>query len=168
VCASIWGSERTAGRGLAWFKAPHWGCGDREFKSPRPDSNKLSASLSRTVLSDPAANLPRMAENISDKRTWSDSQLVAAVAASRSWRGVMRELGLCVTSAGSIQMVKRHVIRLGLGTAHFTGQRRWSDAQLKRAITNPYPWREAFTDLGLLVPHQPTFALVFPVPRAVV
>lgn len=41
MCASIWGSERTAGRGLAWFKAPHWGCGDREFKSPRPDSNSV-------------------------------------------------------------------------------------------------------------------------------
>lgn len=91
-----------------------------------------------------------MTEKPLDKRAWSDSQLVSAVAASRSWRGVMRELGLCVTSAGSIQVVKRHVIRLGLDTSHFTGQRRWSDAQLKRAITNAYSWREVFTDLSLL------------------
>jgi hypothetical protein len=90
-----------------------------------------------------------MAENSRDKRTWSDSQLVSAVAVSRSWRGVIRELGLCVTSAGSIQVVKRHVGRLGLDTSHFTGQRRWSDAQLRRAITNAYSWREVFTDLGL-------------------
>lgn len=91
-----------------------------------------------------------MMEDNSGKRTWSDSQLVSAVAASRSWRGVMRELGLCVTSAGSIQVVKRHVVRLGLDTSHFTGQRRWSDAQLKRSITNAYSWREVFTELGLL------------------
>jgi hypothetical protein len=32
-----------------------------------------------------------MAENNLDKRTWSDVQLIAAVAASHSWRGVMRE-----------------------------------------------------------------------------
>jgi hypothetical protein len=62
----------------------------------------------------------------------------------------MRELGLCVTSAGSIQVVKRHVIRLGLDTSHVTGQRRWSDAQLRRAITKACSWREVFTDLGLL------------------
>jgi hypothetical protein len=62
----------------------------------------------------------------------------------------MRELGLCVTSAGSIQVVKRHVVRLGLDTSHFTGQRRWSDAQLKRAIANAYSWHEVFTDLGML------------------
>jgi hypothetical protein len=29
----------------------------------------------------------------------------------------MRELGLCVTSAGSIRIVKRHVSRLGLDTS---------------------------------------------------
>lgn len=91
-----------------------------------------------------------MTEKPRDKRTWSDSQLVAAVAASRSWRAVMRELGLCVTSAGSIQVVKRHVVRLGLDTSHFTGQRRWSDAQLRRAIANAYSWRELLTDLGLV------------------
>jgi hypothetical protein len=91
-----------------------------------------------------------MTETPPDKRTWSDSQLVSAVAASRSWRGVMRELGLCVTSAGSIKVVKRHVIRLGLDTSHFTGQRRWSDAQLKRAVSSAYSWPELFTELHML------------------
>lgn len=91
-----------------------------------------------------------MTENTRGKRTWSDAQLVSAVAASRSWRGVMRELGLCMTSAGSIQVIKRHVIRLGLDTSHFTGQRRWPDAQVKRAIIKAYSWREVFTHLGLL------------------
>src|SRR5271170_2589085 len=62
----------------------------------------------------------------------------------------MRELGLCVTSAGSIQVVKRHVVRLGLDTSHFTGQRRWSDAQLRRSVANAYSWRELLSGLGLL------------------
>jgi len=61
----------------------------------------------------------------------------------------MRELGLCVTSAGSIQAVKRPVGRLGLDTAHFTGQRRWSDAQLRRAVANACSWPELLSDLGL-------------------
>jgi hypothetical protein len=89
-----------------------------------------------------------MTDSHLDKRTWSDSQLVAAVAASRSWRGVMRELGLCATSAGSIRVVKRHVSRLGLNTAHFTGQRRWSDLQLKLAAANAQSWWELFSQLG--------------------
>jgi hypothetical protein len=65
----------------------------------------------------------------------------------------MRELRLGVTSAGAIRIVKRHVARLGLDTSHFTGQRRWSDAQLRRAIANAYSWRELFTALGLSPDH---------------
>jgi hypothetical protein len=61
----------------------------------------------------------------------------------------MRKLGLCVTSAGSIRIVKRHVSRLGLDTSHFTGQRRWSDAQLRRAVASAYSWPELFLELGL-------------------
>ena len=90
-----------------------------------------------------------MAEDPPDKRTWSDSQLIATVAVSHSWRGVMRELGLCATSAGAIRFVKRHVILLGLDTSHFTGQRRWSDAQLKRSVADAYSWRELLSELGL-------------------
>src|ERR1700751_4770547 len=90
-----------------------------------------------------------MTEKHVDRRTWSDAQLVSAVAGSRSWRGVMRELGLCTTSAGSIRVVKRQVARLGLDTGHFTGQRRWSDAQLKRAVANAYSWSELLAELQL-------------------
>jgi hypothetical protein len=61
----------------------------------------------------------------------------------------MRELDLCVTSAGSIRVVKRHVVRLGLDTSHFTGQRRWSDGQLKRAVANAYSWSELLAELRL-------------------
>src|SRR5260221_2357155 len=95
-----------------------------------------------------------MTENRPDKRPWIDSQLASAVAASRSWRGVMRELGLCATSAGSIRIVKRHVSRLGLDTSHFTGQRRWSDAQLRRAAASAYSCSELLSELGLV--HEST------------
>jgi hypothetical protein len=61
----------------------------------------------------------------------------------------MRQLGLCVTSAGSIRIVKRQVARLGLDTSHFTGQRRWSDAQLRRAVASAYSWPELQLELGL-------------------
>jgi hypothetical protein len=44
------------------------------------------------------------------KRTWTDEQLTDAVAASTSWRGVMRQLGLNTTSAGAIRIVRRHSV----------------------------------------------------------
>jgi len=62
----------------------------------------------------------------------------------------MRELGLSVTSAGAIRGVKGHVVRLGLDTSHFTGQRRWSDAQLRRAVASAYSWTELVSELGLV------------------
>jgi hypothetical protein len=61
----------------------------------------------------------------------------------------MRELGLNSTSAGAIRVMRRHANRLALDSSHFTGQRRWSDAQLRRAVTNAYSWRELVSDLGL-------------------
>jgi hypothetical protein len=61
----------------------------------------------------------------------------------------MRELGLSVTSAGGLRGVKLHAERLGLATPHFTGQRRWSDGQLRRAIASSYSWDEVLAQLGL-------------------
>lgn len=60
----------------------------------------------------------------------------------------MRELGLCVTSAGSIRVVKRRVALLELDTSHFTGQRTWSDAALKRAVVHAYSWDELLAGIG--------------------
>jgi hypothetical protein len=54
-----------------------------------------------------------------------------------------------VTSVGSIRIVKRSVAMLGLDTSHFTGQRRWSDAQLRRAVASAYSWPEQLSELGL-------------------
>jgi hypothetical protein len=90
-----------------------------------------------------------MVEDSPNKRGWSDTDLTGAVAASRSWRGVMRKLGLCVTSAGSIRAVRRRVALLGLDTSHFSGQRIWSDAALKRAVAHSYSWDEVLTAIGV-------------------
>jgi hypothetical protein len=81
-----------------------------------------------------------MAEDSPKEHKWSDADLVKAVATSTSWRGVMRILGLCVTSTGSIHVVKRHVALLGLDTSHFTGQRMWSDAKLIQAAAHARSW----------------------------
>ena len=61
----------------------------------------------------------------------------------------MRELGLCVTSSGSIRVVKRRVAVLGLDTSHFTGQRTWSDAALKRAAARACSWEELLAAIGV-------------------
>lgn len=68
---------------------------------------------------------------------------------SSSWRGVMGDLGLSATSAGAIRIVRRHAVRLGLDTSHFRGKRRWSDAQLKRAVSECQSWDEVLDTLGL-------------------
>lgn len=82
-------------------------------------------------------------------RIWTDAQLSEAVRASSNWRGVMRELGLNATSAGAIRIVRRDAVRLGLDVSHFRGKRRWSDAQLKHAITRSQTWEEVLAALGL-------------------
>lgn len=90
-----------------------------------------------------------MNNNRGGKRQWSDSELADAVANSRSWRGVMRELGLNATSAGSVRSAKRHAVRLGLDSSHFTGQRTWSDTDLRRVASYASTWTELVTELGL-------------------
>lgn len=70
---------------------------------------------------------------------------------SSNWRGVMRQLGLNEMSAGAIRIVRRDFIRLGLDTSHFRGKRRWSDAQLGRAVSESRSWDEVLTALGLVL-----------------
>lgn len=81
--------------------------------------------------------------------TWTDGQLADAVQVSSNWRGVLRELGLNTTSAGTIRIVRRQVVQLGLDTSHFRGKRRWSDAQLKQATSESQSWDEVLSLLGL-------------------
>ena len=90
-----------------------------------------------------------MTRSSSKTYAWSDADLTNAVLASRSWRGVMRQLGLCVTSSGSLRVVKRRVVALGLDTSHFTGQRTWSDAKLKRAAAQAHSCNERLSTVGI-------------------
>jgi len=52
---------------------------------------------------------------------WSDAQLRAAVADSKSYAGVLRTLGL-VPAGGNYDAAQRRVRALSLDTSHFTGQ----------------------------------------------
>ena len=38
---------------------------------------------------------------------------------------------------------------MGLDTSHFTGQRTWSDAALKRAVAQAYSWEELLATIGV-------------------
>lgn len=82
-------------------------------------------------------------------RSYSDEELARAIERSRSWRGVLRSLGLSATSASAMRSVRRYADQLGLNYGHFTGQRRWTDAQLAAAIDGAGSWRAVVDALGL-------------------
>lgn len=86
---------------------------------------------------------------MSSNRAWSDDELPAAVATATSWRGVMRKLGLNPNNGGRTLTVRRHAAWLGLDTSHFKGNRSWSDAVLRHAVTESRTWDEVLTMLGL-------------------
>jgi hypothetical protein len=82
-----------------------------------------------------------------DRRTWNDEELREAVRTSPSWRGVARALGLKGTS---VRVIRRHAARLELDTSHFTGQRRWSDQQLREAVRDASNWADVLVRLGVI------------------
>lgn len=61
----------------------------------------------------------------------------------------MRELGLNPSNGGTTKTIRRHAAWLGLDTSHFKGNRSWSDAVLRRAVTEARTWDEVLTTLGL-------------------
>ena len=85
-----------------------------------------------------------------DGRSYRDEELAAAVAASTSWRGVLRALGLIGSSAAMIRSARHHADRLGLDYRHFTGHRRWTDAELADAVAGSQSWSQVARTLGLL------------------
>lgn len=76
------------------------------------------------------------------------------MASQRSWRGVLRALGLNERSGGSIKVVKRRADFLELETNHFSGHRRWSDQELKEAVNASDSWDEVAEHLGLVGDHR--------------
>lgn len=82
-------------------------------------------------------------------RTWTDEQLRQAVSASSSWRGVLRALGLSGTSASAMRIARGHAARLELDVSHIRGRRRWSDDELRLAVSQSATWEQVLTKLGL-------------------
>lgn len=89
-------------------------------------------------------SVPDVARN---RRTWTDDDLTMAVYNARSWRGVLRNLGLY--QSGPIHVVQREAGRLGLDTSHFGSGVRWTDGQLTAALTEVASWRELMSSLGM-------------------
>ncbi len=80
-------------------------------------------------------------------RKWTDEHLRRAVATEQSWQGVMRALGL--ESSSSMRRVQQHADKLKLDTSHFSGQRRWSDQELREAVAECDSWTEVAEHLRL-------------------
>lgn len=88
-----------------------------------------------------------MSQPVINKRSWTDEQLEAAVLNARSWRGVLRNLGLY--AAGPNHVVKRQAQRLGLDTSHFGSPLRCDDAELREALAKAASWTQLLSALGL-------------------
>lgn len=82
-------------------------------------------------------------------RTYTDDQLAEAVAISTSWRGVLRTLGLVGTSSGALRSVRTRADLRGYDYGHFTGQRRWTESELRAAVVSASTWSEVTEALGL-------------------
>lgn len=93
------------------------------------------------------------------QRTWTDDQLRAAVASSKSWLRVSRALGLR-GSGNTNAALKRHAARLGLDTSHLPGSidrrpartRRFTDEDLCVAVAESVTVAEVMRRLG----YQPS------------
>lgn len=72
--------------------------------------------------------------------------LASAVAESRSWRGVLRSLGLTSTRKG--RQMRAYCDATGLDYSHFT-TRTWDRADLPGAVASSRSWAELFDRLGI-------------------
>lgn len=88
---------------------------------------------------------------LSHPPTWSDAQLREAIKASTNWRAVMLMLGYGErsTSGAAIRSVRHRAADLGVDLTHFRGRRRWTDSQLRQAVSDARTWEEVVTRLGL-------------------
>lgn len=59
---------------------------------------------------------------MTDRRTWTDQQLIALVPDAYSWADLIRGLGLNTKGAGNWRTVQKHTMRLQLDVSHFTGR----------------------------------------------
>ena len=80
------------------------------------------------------------------QRSWTDDALIEAIRTGQSWRAVQRKLGLNTTSV--TRGLRRRADQLGLDYTHFTGQRRWTDDDLRAAVATSTTWIEAARAIG--------------------
>lgn len=82
-------------------------------------------------------------------RKYTDDALVRAIAASHSWRGVLRILGLANNPGAMIRSVRRRADHLRIDYSHFTGPRGWHESDLAAAVADSDSWSEVAQRLGL-------------------
>ncbi|WP_019877109.1 group I intron-associated PD-(D/E)XK endonuclease [Sporichthya polymorpha] len=63
---------------------------------------------------------------------------------------MLQALGLAATSGAAIRSARTHADRLGLDYRHFSGGRRWTDAELSDAVAAARTWGEVARALGLV------------------
>src|ERR1700761_2588830 len=92
-----------------------------------------------------------MSRPLTHPLSWSDADLSEAIRTSTSWAGVMRALGYGDRSKSSraIRIARGRAADLNLDASHFRGMRRWSDAELRQAVTEAHSWGEVIARLGL-------------------
>jgi PD-(D/E)XK endonuclease len=91
--------------------------------------------------------IPFLPDSVRNRRTWSDGDLVVAVRNARSWRGVLRNLGLYPD--GPTHVVRREAERLALDVSHFGSGLRCTDAELIAALVKAASWTELLSSLGM-------------------
>jgi hypothetical protein len=78
-----------------------------------------------------------------------DERLRLAVGRARSWRGVLRGLGLPESASGTARRLRRRADELGLTYDHFAYQRpRWTSSELEGAVTTSMSWQQVMQRLG--------------------
>ncbi|UTX53749.1 group I intron-associated PD-(D/E)XK endonuclease [Leucobacter aridicollis] len=83
------------------------------------------------------------------QRKYSDQQLAEAIASARSWRGVLRALGLPDTSSSAIRVARQRANDLAIGYGHFIGQRAWTEPRLRAAVASSNTWSGVAETLGI-------------------
>jgi hypothetical protein len=78
-----------------------------------------------------------------------DDDLRAAIADARSWRGVLRALGIPASAAGTSRRLRRRADELGYSYAHFGHQQeRWQRTELREAVVSAQNWTDMMEWLG--------------------
>lgn len=79
--------------------------------------------------------------------TYTVDELRDAITRSKSWRGVMRELGYATTAGRLTVRLRNHAEELGINFSHFQGKS-YTEDQLRQAVASSTTWAGVMTALG--------------------